>query len=240
MWLYSKTGNGMEKKLKIIGNILQWFVIIALLLISGAIVLSTFDTPLHFRVFHVASGSMEPTIHTGSLVVVKSSDSYVENEILNFRDKAVAKDTVTHRIVEVVRDENGEIMGYKTKGDANEESDPELVDPRRVTGKVLFSIPYLGYVIGFAQTQIGLAVLIVIPGTIIAYSEVQKIIEEIKKALQGRKTAKEVVPSTSKEENNLQKENPIKEKKDKLKPKKKKATAKNKIRNKRKRGKKKK
>ena len=45
---------------------------------------------------------------------------------------------------------------FRTKGDANENPDPNPVAEQDVTGKVLFSIPYLGYAADFVQHPPGI------------------------------------------------------------------------------------
>ena len=41
---------------------------------------------------------------------------------------------------------------FQTKGDANENADPGMVDFSQYVGKEVFSIPYLGYGADFIQT----------------------------------------------------------------------------------------
>jgi signal peptidase len=133
---------------------------------------------------------MEPAIPLGGLVIVKPTEGYVKDDVITFRSEADPKQTVTHRIVEIVEDEDLKRISYKTKGDANEEADRELVDSRRVIGRVVYTVPYLGYVVSFAQTQVGFVVLVVIPATIIIYSELLKIKSEVGEFIKKRKVSK--------------------------------------------------
>jgi hypothetical protein len=57
-------------------------------------------------------------------------------------------------------------------------------------GKVVFSIPLLGYAAGFARTRDGLIVLVIIPATLIVYSELMSIKNETVKLLRERKKRK--------------------------------------------------
>lgn len=59
----------------------------------------------------------------------------------------------THRIVEVVGGSGGPI--FRTKGDANDTVDGNLISAENIVGKVVFTIPYLGYTVEFIQTQTG-------------------------------------------------------------------------------------
>ena len=73
------------------------------------------------------------------------------------------EDTIaTHRIVEVVPDENDRsVVRFQTKGDANDAVDGSLVHYKNVVGSPVFTIPKLGYVANYIQNP---------PGTYIAMS----------------------------------------------------------------------
>ena len=105
----------------------------------------------------VLSGSMEPTYHTGSLLYVKS----VDPQDLQVGDPItfmLNEDTIaTHRVVEVVPDEDDpSVLRFRTKGDANESVDGSLVHYKNVIGTPIFTIPYLGYVASFIQNPPGM------------------------------------------------------------------------------------
>ncbi|MBP3493963.1 MAG: signal peptidase I [Oscillospiraceae bacterium] len=111
--------------------------------------------------YMVLSGSMEPTYHVGSLVYVKDVD-YKELTVGDPITYLINEDTVvTHRIIEVLVDENDpDVIRYFTKGDANESPDGESVHYRNVLGKPVFTIPYLGYVSNYIQHPPGMYVAI--------------------------------------------------------------------------------
>ena len=167
--------------MKKIINLVYWLVLLAVVVVALGVVLSSFNTPFGLRVFAVQSGSMEPAIHVGSLVLVRPSNDYQADDVITVRSERSAKETVTHRIVEVIDDDTLGGRNYELKGDANENPDSELLPERRVIGKVFLTLPYLGYPVGFAQSQVGFVALIVIPGTIIVYSELMNIKKEIMK-----------------------------------------------------------
>lgn len=87
----------------------------------------------------VISGSMEPVIPTGSLIYVKEIDidDVKINDVITFYGKQGS--IVTHRIQRIDKD------GIVTKGDANVDVDLMKVKDSQLIGKVLFSIPLLGY-----------------------------------------------------------------------------------------------
>jgi signal peptidase I len=98
--------------------------------------------------FVVTGGSMEPTIHKGSLVI----DAPVAADALKLGDVITFDhydQTTTHRIVGIEGTANGTL--FSTKGDANQVGDPEpLTFPGRV-GLVKLAIPGLGYAVAWMQ-----------------------------------------------------------------------------------------
>ena len=167
--------------IKNIPNILYWIVIALLILVTVATVLTTQKTPGGYRLFVVQSGSMEPTIKTGSIVLVVSQKQYKENDVVTFLIDPNAKlkdikSTATHRIIKVIeKDKN---INYTTKGDANKSADPNTINQAQVLGKVMITIPFVGWFIAFTKTQIGFIALIIIPSTLIIYSELMNIKKE--------------------------------------------------------------
>ena len=149
----------MSKTVKKIWNwittVLVAVVVILALLLVGARLIG-------LQVFTVLSGSMEPTYHVGSLIYVKDVDPYEleSGDVITFM---LDEDTVaTHRIVEVVPDENDStVVRFKTKGDANDAEDGSLVHYKNVIGSPVFTIPKMGYVANYIQNP---------PGTYIAIS----------------------------------------------------------------------
>ena len=92
----------------------------------------------------IISGSMQPELKVGDIVVVEDvSQSLVDNlqpgDIIEFTEgKGVP---IVHRIIEI--DEEGNFI---TKGDANSKPDTDPVTPQEVRGKVVYTIPKLGWV----------------------------------------------------------------------------------------------
>lgn len=125
----------------------------------------------------VKSGSMEPTIKTGSLVIDKHSSNYIVGDIITFKNRDKPLETTTHRIVG--EDNQEDVKLFTTQGDANNSSDSEKITQDQIIGKVFFKIPFFGYVVAFSRTLPGLIILIVIPATIIIYDEILNIKKEI-------------------------------------------------------------
>ncbi|PIP56861.1 signal peptidase I [candidate division WWE3 bacterium CG22_combo_CG10-13_8_21_14_all_39_12] len=174
------------KYLLIAKNIVYGFLIVSLVVIVSAFVFTKIDTPFSYRLFTVESGSMEPYILTGSVVFVSPQDTYEVQDVVTFNPSGSGK-TVTHRIVEEQTDENLENKIYFTRGDANEQKDLNTLTADRIIGKVWARIPYVGYPVAFAQTQIGFILLIIIPATLIVYHELVTVKDEVVKVVHKRK-----------------------------------------------------
>ena len=149
-------------------------VILALLLI-----ISTFPIAGNYKLMIVQSGSMEPAIHTGGIILVKPTTTYQVGDIITFGPVPKGKVPTTHRIKES-RVQDGKII-YVTKGDANEDKDFNEVMHKDVWGKVYLDLPYIGYILAAAKKPIGFMALIAIPALILMYDESKKIFLEIKK-----------------------------------------------------------
>lgn len=118
----------------------------------------------------VLSGSMEPEISAGDAVIVKSVDpaDITSGSVITFV-RSEESTPVTHRVVEVI--DSGDSRAFRTKGDANDDPDPSPVPAENVTGEVWFVLPYVGHVVMFANTRIGMAVLVGVPVVAFILSE---------------------------------------------------------------------
>lgn len=183
----------IKEKMKTVLKAFYWLIIFGLIIFAGLATFSKIAGPGNFRFLAVESGSMEPAIKFGSVILVLpknqtfvsplgSLPKFQEGEIITFLS---GREIVTHRIVGV--EENGGKFFYKTKGDANKGEDAGKVAEENILGRVVFSLPYLGFFVSFAKTQAGFIVLIVIPATIIIWSEILNIREEVKKIFLRKK-----------------------------------------------------
>lgn len=98
----------------------------------------------------VLSGSMEPELSTGDLLIIAERESYNVGDVVVYQDGRTA---VTHRIVSISEEE------IITRGDANNtEDDPITLE--QIKGEVVFAIPLVGYLVNIIKTPIGtLAIL---------------------------------------------------------------------------------
>ncbi|WP_336000351.1 signal peptidase I [Halorientalis halophila] len=143
--------------------------------------------------FVVLSGSMEPTIETGSVILVAETapESIESGDVITFGGSASAPPT-THRVIEV--QETGDGREFVTKGDNNENADRGTVQAADLVGRVpsvdvpgvgpiLFSIPLVGHFITFGGTKLGMLLLVIVPFGLLA---VDSAIRTVRSADAGR------------------------------------------------------
>lgn len=87
----------------------------------------------------ITSGSMQPTLLTGDVVIATSASTVERGEIAVFVDPR-SGDVVSHRVVSVNTD--GSIV---TKGDVNAANDPVPVPAANIRGQVRWIVPLVGW-----------------------------------------------------------------------------------------------
>ena len=107
---------------------------------------------LGYEVYGVVSGSMEPTIPTGSVIYVETVEPVAieKGDIIAFGKDG---DVVAHRV-----SENRFVEGkFITKGDANALQDFESVPYSSLIGRVARSLPYVGRYMMLYASSVGKA-----------------------------------------------------------------------------------
>ena len=113
----------------------------------------------------VLTGSMEPQIMEGDLIIVKQIDGkdVKVNDIIAFFDPdGNGTSILTHRVKKVI-DEDGK-LSFRTMGDANDSEDRTAVSADKLVGIYTDTrIPGAGNVAMFMQTTAGLVVCVMLP-----------------------------------------------------------------------------
>jgi len=163
------------------------FVVLIITILVAAVLFANSESKdksiFGYRYYNVLTPSMTPTISVGSVVFVKMVEPTELNEgdIITYSTSTDGKIVVTHRISEVINDENG--LRFITKGDANNVTDLNPVVASKVIGKVNLVIPYLGNILVYMQSRIWLIVLGIVA--------LMLIMEVISRFLIHRKKSKE-------------------------------------------------
>lgn len=145
--------------IKILLDIASWVFIGTMIALALFTLSSNGSIIRGYRSFLVLSGSMEPSIGIGSIIVVGSQDQYRLQDVITFVTEGR---TVTHRIAGM-KTVSGRVT-YVTKGDANRSEDEGEVGQEEVVGKVVLVIPLIGRYVAFAQSPLGLVLLVLLPG----------------------------------------------------------------------------
>lgn len=157
------------KLVQITLDIASWIVLAVIVLMVVVTIGSNTNVAGGYRSFLVQSGSMEPTIMTGDIIIVQKKTVYTTGDVVTFDDDGRI---VTHRITRE-RTESGDRQ-YETKGDANRSADEATITTQDIVGAVTFTIPKLGYMVAFAKSLPGLIVLILIPAIMLVVNELIK------------------------------------------------------------------
>lgn len=108
----------------------------------------------------VSGTSMEPTMHTGDLVVTHRADDYEVGDVVAF--EIPEGGTVIHRVVERTSD------GYRFRGDNRDFRDPWTLPGDAVVGREVVRLPHAGTVAAFLgrpAVMAAMAALLVVIGT---------------------------------------------------------------------------
>nr|WP_228507495.1 signal peptidase I [Plantibacter sp. VKM Ac-2880] len=124
-------------------RVASWTVVVVtvvLLVAFVAVPRVTGSTP-----YTILTGSMRPEMPPGTMVVVRPVDpATIEvGDVVTYQLRSGEPEVVTHRIIETVVTQEG--LEFRTQGDANDASDPELVRAVQVRGEAWYWAPFLGY-----------------------------------------------------------------------------------------------
>jgi signal peptidase I len=150
-----------------------WFQIITaviavfiLVIIGGILFLKAVPG---YGLYFVKSGSMEPTINVGDIVITGPADKIAAGDIITFENN---ESVVTHRVVTVEGDQ------VTTKGDANKAADTSKTGVSQIKGRYLFKIPAVGYLTNLIGTRQGWFLVVIVPTIILVAFLVKDIVKE--------------------------------------------------------------
>ena len=160
-----KTEDAM-RVFRIVKNIIFISMMVLLVFAISATMIAkiTGGTPKIFghSLYRVSTGSMEPTLKVGDIILVKECEDWdlLEGDIITFNGKkgSLEGKIVTHRIVKAPYKE-GEEKFLVTKGDANSISD-DPISVGDVVGKMVSKIDFLRTIYDIFITPWGLLIMI--------------------------------------------------------------------------------
>lgn len=110
----------------------------------------------------VLTSSMEPTLPPGTLVISQPTDpaSLAVGDVVTFQPLSDDPMLVTHRIVGMGLQADGGVT-FTTRGDNNGIDDEPIIGDQ-VMGKVIYSVPFVGYATSlFSNTERGWLVVVI-------------------------------------------------------------------------------
>ena len=168
-------------------RLLSWALLSALVGVLLLVALATLPTFLGYHNYIVSGGSMGASLPRGSVAVSKPTSPYA----LDIGDIIVRESPdrapVLHRIVDIRVEEGVRI--FITQGDVNTTPDPEPLIFQGPGDRVVYSIPYVGYVLHYAGTGPGQIALIVLPLVILAAILARERWETVRQAREARGAA---------------------------------------------------
>ena len=120
------------------------------------------ETPCVFgiKTFVIISGSMEPSLEIGDVVVIKEfpKEELQKGDVISFRN---GQSIITHRITDVIKEKNGKVS-FETKGDNNNIKDKNYVKYDDVEGKMVGKIPFVGKVAILLKNKLIIIIILMI------------------------------------------------------------------------------
>ena len=123
----------------------------------------------------VLSGSMEPTIEVGDIVVVRqipAAEARV-GDVVTFRDPGDRDRLITHRVRRISVADGA--VSFETKGDANTSVEEWDIAKDGTIGLVMYRVPKLGYVLFYVHGALGRLLLVVVPALLLGAYEIWRI-----------------------------------------------------------------
>lgn len=174
-----------NKILHILYRALEFIVFGALILYVMMIAFQRFSNNqsiLGYRIFTVASGSMEPTYKVGDVILVKDTDpsKLQVGDVITYlgNQSSVSGMLITHRIIKIEQKTDG-TLAYTIKGDANQMEDP-IIDSSQIYGKVVTKLSFFTIISNIIHNQFGFFFLVFIPIVLFIFLEVADTIMDIK------------------------------------------------------------
>jgi signal peptidase I len=135
----------------------EWVVVATPILVVALVALILVAPYSGWRVDTVRSGSMEPGLKVGSVVLTQPVEAKEINvgDVITFRSPTSGE--ITSRRVSAIE----EGSSFRTEGIANGNADPFITPAQSVVGRVWLHVPFVGYVIQYLMTPMCLLLLFV-------------------------------------------------------------------------------
>jgi signal peptidase I len=186
-----RRGEGTKKFVTVFGNcifglLVIFFILSVIMSIGAKKDKARIPSIFGYKPMVVLTGSMAPEINPGDVIIGKgvNAKNIRIGDIITY--KISDEMLITHRVIEVV-DKQGR-QAFKTKGDANNVDDNNLITEEQLVGRYSFRIPYAGYVSNFARSTYGFVLLILVPIALLIYDQLKNVLSELKEEKHKKET----------------------------------------------------
>jgi signal peptidase len=144
-------------------KLVSYCALACLLGVLGLVATATLPVLFGYHTYSVDGGSMEPALKRGSVAIAASTSPSAlrVGDIIAYR-QSPQNPPVLHRIVQITTSEDG-LLGFITQGDQNQTPDAQPVPLHGPGDKVMYTVPYAGYILDFARSTFGRILLVGLP-----------------------------------------------------------------------------
>ena len=208
----------MQKRVSMLVSMLLVMTVSLCLYVSVQAISKGYVQICGLSMFRVVTGSMEPEIPVGALLITKQTDieKIALRDIVCFQtqESAIWGEIVTHRVVEILKID-GDIL-LRTQGDANLVSDGYLVEQEYLIGKVIWHTgdgSVLAGIFSFFTNKVGFLGCIVLPCLLLSglllkncvsniQQEMRNVVLELEHPVEKKKTEVDPLSGMTQEEYN--------------------------------------
>lgn len=170
-----------NKTIKTLGKIIYilFFILVVLMLIVVILQRTTNNSVSlgGFRLFTIATGSMEPEYNVGDVLIAKeiAPEEIKVGDNIAYRGevKALKGKVITHQVIAIKKEEDGKYR-LITKGISNTEEDPEISE-EQVYGKIIYKVKTLSYIGKLISNIYVFYFFIFIPIALIIFRQIKNI-----------------------------------------------------------------
>jgi signal peptidase len=174
-----------NRQLDLAARIASWLLVTIAAVVAIALVAVTVGPKvLPYQALVVRSGSMSPTIPTGSIVFYHqvAAAKVKVGDIIVFQKPGQTNEKVTHRVYKISNGPTGRY--FTTKGDANGAPDDWRVPAVGKGWVASFHIPTIGYALAGLESTLGRLLLLAVPAALLGLITLYEIWRD-----RGRKAA---------------------------------------------------
>lgn len=156
---------GLERRLtlKAIRKLADWLPTAFVVVAVGLVAFMLAGPRLGWNTHPVLSGSMEPALPVGGIIVTQAVpvENIAVGDVVTLNSGDVL---VTHRVVEILHREGDSKPWFRTKGDANQEADANILSPKGdLAPRVVAYVPEVGKLTTVTKDKTTFLLLVGIP-----------------------------------------------------------------------------